>query len=206
MSISATSLPNTIGTGFDVNAADLANPAGGKSASVLRFEQSMARADAPEAQPVAFFAPEGVNGPHAVDATPRPESFFLAQATPAQVAQTNTGNGSAAQAITPADPTITNRIGTFRSVDMPIDAAAVEAPTTGQGIIDGLSRLRGVFDAQEQAITGISPADTAGTRLTNSAELINLQLEVVKYSMLMDVTSKLAGKSTQTFDTLMKGQ
>ena len=58
MSISATSLPNTIGTGYDVNAADLANPAGGKSLSVLRFEQSLARADAPEAQPVAFFAPD----------------------------------------------------------------------------------------------------------------------------------------------------
>lgn len=205
MSISATSLPNTIGTGFDVNAADLANPAGGKSLSVLRFEQSMARADAPEAQPVAFFAPEGVNGPHAVDATPRPESFFLAQATPADAVQANRGNGP--QPIAPTDPNTVDRIGAFRGADMPVrEAAAVEAPTTGQGIIDGLSRLRGVFDAQENAITGIAPADTAGTRLTNTSELINLQLEVVKYSMLMDVTSKLAGKSTQTFDTLMKGQ
>ena len=204
MSISATSLPNTIGTGYDVNAADLANPAGGKSLSVLRFEQSLARADAPEAQPVAFFAPEGVYGPHTVDATPRPESFFLAQAAPADAAQA--GSGGAAQAIAPSDPAITNRIGTFRSIDVPIGAAAVEAPTTGQGIIDGLSRLRGVFDAQENAITGIAPSDAAGTRLTNTSELINLQLEVVKYSMLMDVTSKLAGKSTQTFDTLMKGQ
>lgn len=203
MSISATSISNTIGTGLNLNVADLVGPAGGKSASVLRFEQSMARADAMQPQPVAFFAPEGVNGTPAVDATPRPDTFVLAQTTPADVAQSN---GRAAQAFSPADPAVVNRIGAFPVADLHTNAAAIKGPTTGQGIVDGLSRLRGVFDTQEQAITGISSAGTGGTQLTNSADLINLQLEVVKYSMLMDVTSKLAGKSTQTFDTLMKGQ
>ncbi len=203
MSISATSLSNTIGTDLRINTADVTAPAAGKSASVERFEQSMARADAVQPQPVVFFAPHGVNGTPAVDATPRPDTFVLAQATPADVAQSN---GRTAQAFGPADPTVVNRIGAFPVVDVAANAAAIKAPTTGQGIVDGLSRLRGVFDTQEQAITGISSAGTGGTQLTNSADLINLQLEVVKYSMLMDVTSKLAGKSTQTFDTLMKGQ
>ncbi len=202
MSISATSMPSAVGASFDVTAPDLASPAGGKSTSMLRFEQSMTRAQGLEPQPVAFFAPESANAPQAVDTTPRPESFFLAQATPADLPRAAAGTNN----IAPTQPTITNRIGAIREVDLPPTVAAVEAPSTGQGIIDGLSRLRGVFDSQEQAITGISSTDPGGTRLTNSSELINLQLEVVKYSMLMDVTSKLAGKSTQTFDTLMKGQ
>jgi type III secretion system YscI/HrpB-like protein len=36
--------------------------------------------------------------------------------------------------------------------------------------------------------------------------LLAVQMEVVNFSMLVDVTSKLTGKSTQAFDTLLKGQ
>ncbi|WP_341367282.1 type III secretion system inner rod subunit SctI [Yoonia sp. BS5-3] len=197
MSISAASLTNVTGTSTGINTADLTNPAGAKSQSVLRFEQSMARADIPAPEPVAFSATDGINAAFEIDAAPRPETFVQVQATPAD--QIQPVNGNTVQA-TP--PTFENPLGAISE----IKTAAVEAPGTGQGIIDGLSKLRGVFDAQEQAVTGITPADTAGARLTNTSELINLQLEVVKYSMLMDVTSKLAGKSTQTFDTLMKGQ
>jgi type III secretion system YscI/HrpB-like protein len=94
-----------------------------------------------------------------------------------------------------------DRTRALRGLDLSNDVATADQNTTGQGILDGLSRLRGVFDNQEAAITGISD-----TSLSNSTQLINLQLEVVKYSMLMDVTSKLTGKATQSFDTLMKGQ
>jgi hypothetical protein len=31
-------------------------------------------------------------------------------------------------------------------------------------------------------------------------------MEMVNYSLLVDTTSKLTGKSTQSFDSLMKGQ
>lgn len=201
MSISTTSLPNTISPGFESGATDLANPGAVKSPSIQRFEDAMTRAEAMQPQPVAFVAPDNVSGVQPADMRPQPESFFLAQATPAQPDTTNQGAAQAFEATNGTRIDITAGFGT-----PPATETAVADPGTGQGIIDGLSRLRGVFDAQEQAITGISPTDPGGTRLLNSSELINLQLEVVKYSMLMDVTSKLAGKSTMTFDTLMKGQ
>ncbi|MEL6681605.1 MAG: type III secretion system inner rod subunit SctI [Pseudomonadota bacterium] len=205
MPISVTSSHNLAGPALEPAAVGSVGAPADKTTSVLNFENSMARADAIMPEKVAYFAPEGISAPPAVNAQARPEGFVLTQATPQDGARS--GAEGIGQTAPVSEPGGASRISTFRTIGTPVqDAPVVEAPTTGQGIIDGLSRLRGVFDAQEQAITGISPADVAGTRLTNSSELINLQLEVVKYSMLMDVTSKLAGKSTQTFDTLMKGQ
>lgn len=71
----------------------------------------------------------------------------------------------------------------------------------GDMILDGLSALRDIFDSQTAAVANISSGSLSGTE-----QLIATQLEIVKFSLLMDVTSKLTGKSTQTFDTLMKGQ
>lgn len=71
----------------------------------------------------------------------------------------------------------------------------------GQSILDGLGRLRGVFDQQ---ISGI--ANVERREVLDTSTLMNLQAEVVRYSLLVDVTSKLAGKSTTALDTLMKGQ
>ncbi|EAV41320.1 hypothetical protein SIAM614_00979 [Stappia aggregata IAM 12614] len=71
----------------------------------------------------------------------------------------------------------------------------------GDIILDGLSWLRGAFDAQADKVAETSTASVSGTE-----RLLETQMEIVKYSLLMDVTSKLVGKSTQTFDTLMKGQ
>ncbi|MEI2384488.1 hypothetical protein [Breoghania sp. JC706] len=89
-----------------------------------------------------------------------------------------------------------------------LDRAPVMGPdgiraTDGQGdaILDGLSRLRGAFDAQTGRLT-----DTSGAWMTREGQLFAVQVEIIKYSLLIDVTSKLTGKSTQTFDTLMKGQ
>ncbi|MEP2388210.1 type III secretion system inner rod subunit SctI [Hyphomonas sp.] len=71
----------------------------------------------------------------------------------------------------------------------------------GDVILDGLSRLRSAFDGQADKVVDVSSSSVSGTE-----KLIDTQMEIVKYSLLMDVTSKLVGKSTQTFDTLMKGQ
>jgi type III secretion system YscI/HrpB-like protein len=80
-----------------------------------------------------------------------------------------------------------------------LDAKAAPTSTTGDTILGGLSKLREIFDVQQAKLAGIGYTDSA-------SGLIAAQLEVVKYSMLVDVTSKLTGKATQSFDTLMKGQ
>ncbi|MEP3665288.1 MAG: EscI/YscI/HrpB family type III secretion system inner rod protein, partial [Roseibium sp.] len=81
------------------------------------------------------------------------------------------------------------------------EAASSVHDSRGDTILDGLSRLRSTFDDQTARLGNISSQSMSGTEM-----LIATQVEVVKYSLLMDVTSKLTGKSTQTFDTLMKGQ
>lgn len=80
-----------------------------------------------------------------------------------------------------------------------LDSKAAPSSTTGDTILNGFSKLREVFDVQQAKLAGIGYTDSA-------SGLIVAQLEVVKYSMLVDVTSKLTGKATQSFDTLMKGQ
>lgn len=73
--------------------------------------------------------------------------------------------------------------------------------TPGQTILSGLERMRGVFDDK---IGGIG-ARMEHTEMSVQA-MVSLQAEVVEYSVLVDVSSKLAGKSTQAMDSLMKGQ
>lgn len=72
----------------------------------------------------------------------------------------------------------------------------------GQTILNGLERIRGAFDSQ---ITNMSTQVTEG-QVMDVTTMMNIQREVVQYSVLVDVSSKLAGKSTQALDTLMKGQ
>jgi len=74
-------------------------------------------------------------------------------------------------------------------------------PTGGDMILDGLSRLRGVFDNRTARISETMRAGGA-----DAASMMNLQVELVNFTMLVDMTSKLTGKSTQVIDTLIKGQ
>ena len=71
----------------------------------------------------------------------------------------------------------------------------------GDTILDGLQKLRGVFDAQQARIAALTSQP-----VVNFGTLMAVQMEVVNFSLLVDVTSKLTGKSTQAFDTLLKGQ
>lgn len=94
-----------------------------------------------------------------------------------------------------------------RTIDtLGLDATAAEGLRTGDTILNGLSKLRSVFDAQQARIADVISADAAGGTAATSASLMAAQFEVVQYTMLVDVTSKLTGKATQSFDTLMKGQ
>jgi len=99
------------------------------------------------------------------------------------------------QANAPVNETSADRA--VRGLDL-----AQEAEGPGQSILDGLGRLRNIFDSQTNTI-----ANTIGNEnVTSAVTMMNLQAEVVRYSVLVDVSSKLAGKSTQALDALMKGQ
>ncbi|MBC8130274.1 MAG: type III secretion system inner rod subunit SctI, partial [Rhizobiaceae bacterium] len=78
---------------------------------------------------------------------------------------------------------------------------AATPPSPGDSILDGIQRLRGVFDAREARI-----ADLMDGRTMDAGTLMAMQMEVANFTLLVDITSKLTGKSTQALDTLMKGQ
>lgn len=83
------------------------------------------------------------------------------------------------------------------------EAQILKAPSPKQGdmILQGLEKMRSVFDKQ---ISDVAAATSAP--MTDYRNLMTLQQEMTKFSLLVDVFSKLMGKATQTFDTLMKGQ
>lgn len=74
-------------------------------------------------------------------------------------------------------------------------------PTGGDMILQGLDKLRGMFDAGESRIGSIMDRGTM-----DAHAMVEMQMELVNFTMLVDLGSKLTGKSTQVFDTLMKGQ
>lgn len=88
-----------------------------------------------------------------------------------------------------------------QGLDLQGAAADVAPPTGGDMILDGIQKMRGVFDAHEARIGSIMNGST-----TSATALMDMQMELANFSLLVDVASKLTGKSTQIFDTLMKGQ
>ena len=162
----------------------------GKSISIERFESALANAG-------------HLNGVSPVQtAQAGQQSHQVAQLNSQNATSSATASNSVVQGVNPvAETNGAARNRALRGLDLEKSAVDAKPNETGDSILDGLSRLRGVFDNQENAITSI-----ASSPLTGADKLVTLQLEVVKYSMLMDMTSKLTGKSTQAFDTLMKGQ
>ena len=71
----------------------------------------------------------------------------------------------------------------------------------GDTILKGLQKLRGTFDDRHARIGEIMNSKTVDTNA-----LLAMQMEVAQYTLLVDVSSKLTGKTTQSLDTLMKGQ
>lgn len=129
----------------------------------------------------------------------RPDQTRFDDANAVQIAQTG-----------PLDPSVlppVNSTGQAQPGDISrerafntLEAGRAAAPS-GEAILSGLERLRTVFDSQIGAVA----AQSEGARM-DVASMMALQAEVVKYSVLVDVSSKLAGKSTQAMDSLMKGQ
>ncbi|MBT9288733.1 type III secretion system inner rod subunit SctI [Prosthecodimorpha staleyi] len=119
-----------------------------------------------------------------------------------------TVNGQTAISQTTPTPTsgtaaTTDRERARRALELDAPAAKTTVPAEGSGdaIIEGMQKLRGVFDAREAQL---------GKLMSHSHMDVNtmmaMQMELVRFSLLVEVTSKLTGKSTQAFDTLMKGQ
>ncbi len=73
--------------------------------------------------------------------------------------------------------------------------------TSGDTILGGLQKLRGVFDDRNTRLNAIMKSNVVDTNA-----LLAMQMEVAQYTILVDVSSKLTGKATQSLDTLMKGQ
>jgi type III secretion system YscI/HrpB-like protein len=81
-----------------------------------------------------------------------------------------------------------------------LDPATAPSTSAGDKILDGLEGLRQVVETQKTAINRYAGSNA------NPANLVAMQLEVAKYSLLIDVTSKLVGKSIHSIDTLLKSQ
>lgn len=71
---------------------------------------------------------------------------------------------------------------------------------SGDVILGGLQKIRGAFDQQQAKLNGAISANSADPKMLYAA-----QMEIMNYSVLIDLTSKLTGKSTQAFETLLKG-
>lgn len=79
--------------------------------------------------------------------------------------------------------------------------AAGDGEAAGDTILGGLLSVRGMFDDQ----IGRAAIFERHGSVTNVHDLIVAQAEVTKLSVMIDVTSKLAGKLVQSTDTLLKG-
>ncbi|MEJ1160532.1 type III secretion system inner rod subunit SctI [Prosthecomicrobium sp. N25] len=121
----------------------------------------------------------------------------LGAAQPTHVAQAAPPVVTDAQPV--ADPGAAERARRGLGLEGPSPVAP--EPNTGDAIIEGLQKLRGVFDDQNARLNAVANAAN-----TDFSSLMAMQMEMVRFSLLVEVTSKLTGKSTQAFDTLMKGQ
>jgi type III secretion system YscI/HrpB-like protein len=105
-------------------------------------------------------------------------------------------------------PTATQQVPPVESRELTrraLDLETVKDParaTGGDLILDGLRKLRGTFDTRHSKVAELMRT----TSNVDASMLMAMQVEVANYTLTVDVTSKLTGKSTQSFDTLMKGQ
>jgi hypothetical protein len=101
---------------------------------------------------------------------------------------------------TAAADTGTGTPGDRAAAALGLDSSRAETP--GDAILSGLEQLRGVFDRSLGNVGAIADSDA----VMNIGQMVELQAQVTQFSLLVDVSSKLAGKSTQAMDSLMKGQ
>ncbi|KAB0676852.1 EscI/YscI/HrpB family type III secretion system inner rod protein [Aureimonas leprariae] len=133
----------------------------------------------------------------------RVAGFESALARHAEAAQTG-GAERVAEAGRTAElsPVDRARIGLDLGPAAPVAPAV--PPVAGEGgdmILNGLSKLRTMFDAREAHV-----GDLMKRGSVDATSMMEMQVEMVNFTLLVDVSSKLTGKTTAVFDTLMKGQ
>jgi type III secretion system YscI/HrpB-like protein len=81
----------------------------------------------------------------------------------------------------------------------------VDGETAGDSILRGLDKMSKGFDSTvgqiAQAVNSIKPGETI-----NAADLLKLQFQLTEVTVQQDVTSKVAGKATQSLETFLKNQ
>ncbi|WP_417277774.1 hypothetical protein [Celeribacter sp.] len=184
----------TITTELGQSVLTLTQPASGASASggsLANFETAMRKALASQDE----VAPAGFEPVQLAQTGPLTDVPQAGAISPVGAAEFDPLNAPVApqriEGATAADTRAASGLG--------VVGAAEGAP--GQTILSGLERLRGAFDGK----IGSVGARMENTEMSVQA-MVSLQAEVVEYSVLVDVSSKLAGKSTQAMDSLMKGQ
>jgi type III secretion system YscI/HrpB-like protein len=79
--------------------------------------------------------------------------------------------------------------------------AGADQPTLGERILDGLGQMQhDTKAALDHAQTALNSGDL------NAADMMRVQFELMQVTIQQDVTAKVAGKATQTVDTLLKNQ
>jgi type III secretion system YscI/HrpB-like protein len=89
---------------------------------------------------------------------------------------------------------------TLKALDL--DKSKSSQPLSqGDAILSGLGKLQGIFANKQGELTS---AINSGSLSAQS--LMKVQMDLVQYTLLIDVASKVTGKVTQSVDTLVKGQ
>jgi type III secretion system YscI/HrpB-like protein len=89
---------------------------------------------------------------------------------------------------------------TIRAMELSKDAK-VNPTTEGDAILSGLKKLQGVFADREQQLN-----QTIESPSLSAQSLMRIQMDMVQYTLMIDVASKVSGKLTQSVDSLVKGQ
>ncbi len=99
-----------------------------------------------------------------------------------------------------ATPGLADRRETIKALDLAPDAAP-RAVNPGDTILSGLKKLQGEFSEKQAGL--VRDIDAPATS-TNA--LLKLQMDMVQYTLMIDIASKITGKMTQAVDSLTKGQ
>ena len=89
---------------------------------------------------------------------------------------------------------------TIKALELAPDAAP-RAVNPGDTILSGLKKLQGEFSDKQSMLIRDMDAPS-----TSTSALLKLQMDMVQYTLMIDVVSKITGKMTQAVDSLTKGQ
>ena len=160
--------------------------------------------------PVGIDTIEGANAVAAFETTmSRTREMVDKVSAPPTVSATDHHNRNMvlAQVETPV-PTVTSgsmvsgseRQQTIRALELS-KSNVVNPATEGDAILSGLKKLQGVFSNRQRELN-----ETIEAPNLSAQSLMRIQMDMVQYTLMIDVASKVSGKLTQSVDSLVKGQ